>query len=325
MPKLKTYGVITEEELNQAEREGTFLITDTVTCSYCDQPVRVDTNTQYLYCPQHHPLALSMYWYPGYPAVPYDAPRYKEMHFFLTQLERNRPLFDRQQPEYIAREKGCPFCDRYLTPVDATLEEQRDASLLNQRMSCSECGVSFLIEVIDVIGVLQIRFTHDARSLRKDTEQTPNNVELQTRHEGAENGVSDNDVEHSHDDATETETDEKKQNLPRSQTQNPPQNPPVNPLGNRPDSIDASGAFPTQNQPHAIETIADEHPNAHTDIAGQIVEYLSDAENYTARTGEMRTAIGCVPEGFNKARIKLLKEGRIREVKRGVYQLIHQP
>ena len=156
MPKLKTYGVITEEELNQAEREGTFLITDTVTCSYCDQPVRVDTNTQYLYCPQHHPLALSMYWYPGYPAVPYDAPRYKEMHFFLTQLERNRPLFDRQQPEYIAREKGCPFCDRYLTPVDATLEEQRDASLLNQRMSCSECGVSFLIEVIDVIGVLQI-------------------------------------------------------------------------------------------------------------------------------------------------------------------------
>ena len=296
MPKLKTQGVITEDELKQAERDGKFLIADTVTCSYCDQPVTVDTDPQYLYCPQHYQLALSLHWYPGYPAVPYDAPRYKQMHFHLSQLERNQPLFDRRQPEYIAREKGCPFCDRYMSAVDPRREGERDVSLLNQKMFCPECGVSFLIEVVGVEQRLQMRFTPDAEKLR--AHRTAEAEHSQTQHDDTET-VADNDTPHT-------------ENLPTTpKTVNPPPNPPVNPPEN-------------QSQAHASETEADEHPNAHTDIAGQIVEYLSDAPDNTARTGEMRTAIGCVPEGFNKAVKKLITHGQIRKIKRGVYQLIHQ-
>ena len=53
MAKLETYGVITEEEYKQAERDGNFLITDTLVCSYCQAPVRVQ-NQDSLYCPQHN-------------------------------------------------------------------------------------------------------------------------------------------------------------------------------------------------------------------------------------------------------------------------------
>mgnify|MGYP000352180102 CR=1 FL=1 len=300
MPKLKTYGVITEDELKQAKQAGRFLIAENVTCSYCHQPVSIDTDTRYLYCPQHYQLALSMYWYPDYPAVPMDAPRYKEMHFHLSQLARNQTLFDNTPRKDIATEKGCPFCERYLTPVDPSIEGQRDMSLLNQKMSCPECGVSFLIEVIAPTGRetdgLQLRFTPDATRL-KDTPTQHTDVEhdaqpiANTPQEVADVSRADTEQEtlHSHDDATaDTE------NLPQS-------------------------------QPNAIETLIDEHPNRHTDIAGQIVAYLTDAENHTAGTAEMRTAIGCTTEGFNKARKKLIDAGQIRQRQRGVYQLIHHP
>lgn len=77
------------------------------------------------------------------------------------------------------------------------------------------------------------------------------------------------------------------------------------------------------NQPPAPDDLIFEHPNAHTDIAGQILASLTDALHHTATTKEMRAAIGCTTEGFNKARKKLLAEGKIRKVKRGVYALIN--
>lgn len=296
MPKLETYGVITPEELKQAEREGKFRIADNVTCSYCDQPVRVDTQTQYLYCPQHYKLALSLHWYPGYPAVPYDAPRYKEMHFFLAQLERNRPLFDRQTPEYIAREKGCPFCDRYLLPVDTSIETQRDASLLNQKMFCSECGVSFLIEAIaPAENVRQLRFLVDAKHLPKtDAPETDT------------------------DDAPQTEN--KAENLPRHLPENQPPN--------QNDSQPSDGRHFVDNVPPVrnasdVDAEIPEPQNAHTDIAGQILDYLSSAPNHTATTAEMTDAFNASPNGFNKAKEKLIEAGKIRRVTRGVYQLIN--
>ena len=294
MPKLKTYGVITEEELKQAEREGAFLIADTVTCSYCDNPVSVSENPEYLYCPQHYQLALSMYWYPGYPAVPMDAPRYKQMHFRLSQLERNQPLFDRRQPEYLATEKGCPFCERYLTPVNTRREGERDVSLLNQKMFCPECGVSFLIEVVErpSIGqnVLRLRFRVDAKHL-------PQAIDAQVRKPQKASIPS------------TAEDNENQVNQPLNQPPNQPLNQPPNP-----------------SQTHASETeVSEDHPNRHTDIAGQIVEYLSDAPDNTAKTGEMIAAFNCTTQGFNKAVKKLIAQGQIRKVKRGVYELIYHP
>lgn len=80
------------------------------------------------------------------------------------------------------------------------------------------------------------------------------------------------------------------------------------------------------NQPQAMsDDQSPEYPNAHIDIAGQIVAFLSDADDNTATTAEMRKAIGCTTEGFNKAVKKLIAQGQIRKVKRGVYQLIHHP
>lgn len=100
---------------------------------------------------------------------------------------------------------------------------------------------------------------------------------------------------------------------------------PIRPL---PDNAIATRATDTPNtenqqpnQPQAQEFLIEEHPNAHTDIAAQIVAYLTDAPNHTAETGEMISAFNCTTEGFNKARKKLLKHGKIRTLARGVYAL----
>ena len=89
-----------------------------------------------------------------------------------------------------------------------------------------------------------------------------------------------------------------------------------------PDDAIATRATDTENLPQVTRDFQiPEHPNAHTDIAAQIVAYLTDASDHTAKTAEMRQAIGCTTEGFNKARKKLLKHGKIRTLARGVYAL----
>ena len=96
---------------------------------------------------------------------------------------------------------------------------------------------------------------------------------------------------------------------------------PIRPL---PDNAIATRATDTENLPQVTRDFQiTEHPNAHTDIAGQMLAYLTDAPNHTAETAEMRQAIGCTTEGFNKARKKLLKHGKIRTLARGVYALNH--
>lgn len=219
------------------------------------------------------------------------------MHFFFSQLARNQPLFDHRQPEYIATEKGCPFCDRYLLPVDPRREGERDASLLNQKMFCADCGVSFLIEVIartvDGKQRLKMRFTPDTEKL------------------------STAEAEHSqrqHDTTKTVANDEKPQKLPRSQPPNHNENQPS-------DGRDIVHKVPPVRNASDVPAEIPEHPNRHTDIAGQIVEYLT--EHKTGKTAEMIAAFNCTTQGFNKARKKLIAQGQIRKVKRGVYQLIH--
>lgn len=59
---------------------------------------------------------------------------------------------------------------------------------------------------------------------------------------------------------------------------------------------------------------------AHTDIAGQILTYLTQHQN-TAKTAELIAHIGCSTEGFNKAAKKLITAGDIQRKSRGVYRL----
>ena len=72
-----------------------------------------------------------------------------------------------------------------------------------------------------------------------------------------------------------------------------------------------------------METQMPEPPNRHIDIQGQILAYLAGAPDNTAGTAEMRTAIGCSPQGFNVEKDKLIEHGQIRQIKRGLYQLIN--
>ena len=186
MAKLQRYGAITPEEYEQAERDGKFLITDRVVCSYCEEPVTYREtydpyhhhNKQIFYCQQHKELRLSMVAYPGYPAIPKEAPRYKQMHFFFSELERNR--FSEEQWEYLAENKGCPFCDRYMSSVDRA--PKRDSSLLNQPLLCPDCGVSFRIVVEQQETnqkVLEMRFQPEAKYI-EDKAPPENIIEAET-------------------------------------------------------------------------------------------------------------------------------------------------
>lgn len=63
--------------------------------------------------------------------------------------------------------------------------------------------------------------------------------------------------------------------------------------------------------------------NQKTDIEGQILKYLKQAPHNTATTREMITAFGCSRNGFNKAKDNLIENRRIRQIKRGIYELIN--
>ena len=82
------------------------------------------------------------------------------------------------------------------------------------------------------------------------------------------------------------------------------------------------GVHQRLNQPKTTHTPIPDPPNAHIDVAGQILAYLS--EHQTGETQPMRKAIGCSPQGFKVAIDKLIKEGKLRRIKRGVYELINR-
>ena len=83
------------------------------------------------------------------------------------------------------------------------------------------------------------------------------------------------------------------------------------------------GVFQPLNQPNTTHTPLPDPSNAHIDVAGQILEYLSE-HGGTGTTKQMRDAIGCSPQGFKDAIDKLIAEGQIQRIKRGTYKLTNQ-
>lgn len=67
---------------------------------------------------------------------------------------------------------------------------------------------------------------------------------------------------------------------------------------------------------------ASRHAVAHTDIAGQILEYLR-SHGGLGKTGLMIKAINCSTQGFKVAIDKLIRAGLVRKVKHGIYELIN--
>ena len=179
MAKLKSYGIITPNELYHAEQTGRFIITDKLTCAYCPDPVTVKDH-EYLYCQHHQYLKLSVNAYPGYPGIPKEEPRYHQMHFSLSKLDRNRPTFDDEPRKEIAQEKGCPFCGRYMDPPRP---DKHDFSLLNQSFFCPNCGVDFRIVVSAyVLGdqeLLALRFQPNEKYLPDEAEVEHSLIEHQ--------------------------------------------------------------------------------------------------------------------------------------------------
>ena len=271
MAKLKTPGIITPEEYQQAAAAGRFLICEDVRCSYCQSGVRRHDQDD-LYCHEHRQLRLWMDWYPGFPGIPKEAPRYNEMHFTLSKLVGNQLPFNERRTKPIAEAKGCPFCSRYMDAVDPLLAEKLDPSLLNQSLSCRDCDVAFRIHLTDAElageNVLELRFQPEEQYLLAS-------AETQTR-PSADPPSVDSDAR----DADEVEA-------------------------------------PPSSVSEAVRS------NAHKDVAGQILDYLSENGDI-GKTPKMKEALDCSPQSFKEAIDKLIAERRVRKVVRGVYELIHR-
>ena len=65
-----------------------------------------------------------------------------------------------------------------------------------------------------------------------------------------------------------------------------------------------------------------ECPNAHKQVDKKILKYLREHDG-TGTTKQMREVIGCSRQGFKDAVDKLIADGQIQRVKRGVYELIN--
>ena len=147
MAKLKTPGVITPEEYQQAELAGTLTIAKEIVCSYCQNPVEIQDPLQF-YCKQHRWLELRMFDNPGYPAVVNE--HYGTMMFFFDvipkiPLEAHRRL--------LAAYKGCPFCNRNLSA------KERNVDIVQEPLFCHQCRVWLRIGVVEQ----RLRFLPDAK------------------------------------------------------------------------------------------------------------------------------------------------------------------
>ena len=171
MAKLKTPGVITPEEYQQAELAGTLTIAKEIVCSYCQDPVEIQDPLQF-HCQRHGWLELRMYDNPGYPAVVNEY--YGTMMFFFDvipkiPLEAHRRL--------LAQYKGCPFCNRNLST------KERNVDIIQQSLFCDQCRVSFRIGVVEQ----KMRFQPESKHF---IARNATDVEIDKGHTDQRNGGS---------------------------------------------------------------------------------------------------------------------------------------
>ena len=171
MAKLKTPEVITPEEYQQAELAGTLTIAKEIVCSYCQDPVEIQDPLQF-HCQRHGWLELRMYDNPGYPAVVNEY--YGTMMFYFDVI-REIPLEAHRR--LLAQYKGCPFCNRNLSP------KERNVDIAQQSLFCEQCRVSFRIGVIEQ----RMRFQPESKhfvaqhATDVDIQQVETNRDTQTR------------------------------------------------------------------------------------------------------------------------------------------------
>ena len=171
MAKLKTPGVITPEEYQQAELADTLTIAKEIVCSYCQDPVEIQDPLQF-HCQRHGRLELRMYDNPGYPAVVNEY--YGTMMFYFDVI-REMPLEAHRR--LLAQYKGCPFCNRNLST------KERNVDIVQQSLSCDQCRVSFRIGIVEQ----KMRFQPESKhfvarhATDVDIQQVETNRDTQTR------------------------------------------------------------------------------------------------------------------------------------------------
>lgn len=82
-------------------------------------------------------------------------------------------------------------------------------------------------------------------------------------------------------------------------------------------------------QPHAIETEARRHTTTqqasqHKDVIGQIRAFFNDFGVSVAKTQELRNALKCSRVSLNNALKKLQKDGEIRKIAHGYYEIVRK-
>ena len=189
--RLKTPGIITEEEYRQAELVGRFTLTDEVDCSYCLAPMKIHTDPLECHCPEHGRLELRMFSNQG-------NQNYGTMRFYFEKV--NTAVFDKEQRlGDLAKYKGCPFCNRNLRGR----ANQENQPIVEQRLYCDQCQVDFQIQVRGQSLWFQPKEEYLAAETQKEGEedtqhnsqQTPDNVEEDTQHvEHNETQLTDGDL-----------------------------------------------------------------------------------------------------------------------------------
>jgi len=132
MVRIKTPGIITFSEYNQAKIASQFTIAKAIVCCYCQEPVEVEQcgSENLMECEQHGTMRLEV--------------SDEDMTFYLHRL--NGRLLG--EDSVSLANKGCPFCDSTLEAGITHIYETRpDNQVLGYPLDCSMCEISFYVVV----------------------------------------------------------------------------------------------------------------------------------------------------------------------------------
>lgn len=295
MEGLQTQGIITAEEYQRADRAGRFTITDAIFCSYCQAPVEVRDPLQF-HCGAHGRLQLRMYSNPGYPMLENET--HGTMMFHFSTRPPSSVDTDGIQTHPIAEYKGCPFCNRNLSPapernssriVLLRYDNQRPNDLMEKRLSCDVCLVDFRIQLI----------THQSHLMTQHQlrlEPEPGHLDFAVSHVALATHSLVSDAQQ------QTDTDRQEHTeVPDTQQQT---------------DADTQEHIETSDAQHLLPS---RHASQHTGVKGQIWDYFIEQDITVAKTEDLLKAIGCSRVSLNNALGKLIDDGKIRRIQKGYY------